>query len=731
MKKVAVGRLGRSQKAGKRAHRPGSQFQINMQRLLLMLIGIGFNVLASYLMYRFNLPLYLDTIGTIAVSALSGYLYGATTAVMTNVVGSIYQPISLYYTSISVIIALFSSFFIHNPKLQKKRFVPLLIVMLALIGGGLGSAIQWGLTGGPYYDDVAEVAAAIAGNGTFVYGFFCVLISIGVDLVDKGISVGVAFLLVHLIPKPVRERMWNNSWMQRPMSPEELKDVKGRAKSRKTRLSRRIFAMLLATTVLLVTVQSIISTKIYENNIVEEYSETAKGASKLVVDTVDGDMVEEYLKSGQTRETCNRRGYQQTNRTLSNISHHINNLKYVYVYQIREEGAYVVFDVDEEVPDSPVGERLDIDESFRPYLSDLLAGKEIPIVESNDQFGHLLTAYSPIFNSEGKCVAYAGTDVAFASLDEYSTTYILRILMILFGFFLLILSCGLWLTKFFLIHPINAIAISMDDFAVTEVDQKTLDQKVKDFREIRVRTGDEVEFMYDALCRMMTAVAEQMRELRHYTEATAQMQNGLIITMADMVESRDSDTGAHIQKTAAYVKIILEGLKKKGYYAEKLTPKYMSDAVISAPLHDVGKINVPDAVLNKPGKLTDEEYEIIKTHTTAGREIIERAIDTVHGENYLKEARNMAAYHHERWDGKGYPEGLHGEVIPLSARVMAVADVFDALTSKRVYKPAFPPEEALKIIQEGSGTQFDPKCVEAFFDSLTEVKVILKKYNGV
>jgi HD-GYP domain-containing protein (c-di-GMP phosphodiesterase class II) len=133
--------------------------------------------------------------------------------------------------------------------------------------------------------------------------------------------------------------------------------------------------------------------------------------------------------------------------------------------------------------------------------------------------------------------------------------------------------------------------------------------------------------------------------------------------------------------------------------------------------------------LNKPGKLTAEEFEIMKTHTSAGEKIMEKAISTVEGENYLKEARNMAAYHHARWDGKGYPEGLHGEVIPLSARITSVADVFDALTSTRVYKPAFPLEEALALIQEGSGTQFDPKCVEVFMESLPEVKVILRKYN--
>ncbi|MCM1104799.1 MAG: HD-GYP domain-containing protein [Clostridium sp.] len=200
-----------------------------------------------------------------------------------------------------------------------------------------------------------------------------------------------------------------------------------------------------------------------------------------------------------------------------------------------------------------------------------------------------------------------------------------------------------------------------------------------------------------------------------YHERVSGMQSGMIRFMAEVVENRDDNTGGHIRRTAEYVECIAKELKRQGVYSDLLTDRYLNDMVIAAPLHDIGKIHIPDAVLNKPGKLTDEEFEVMKTHTTAGEELLTHAKEELGESGYLNTALKMAAYHHEWWNGKGYPYGISGEEIPLCARIMAVADVFDALTSKRCYKSAMPVEKAYAIIREESGTHFDPAVVEAFF----------------
>ena len=695
---------------------------------IIAAFSIAVNVLLSYLVSRFELPFYLDTAGTILISALGGAFPGIMVAVATNLFCGIFNQYSLYYMIISVLIAICTSWFVRYNKFSRRLMIFVYILIMALSGGVIGTAIQWILLNGPQFGDVAEMSAYISGRREGAgYFLIAMIINTGINMIDKAITAGLAFAVLRLMPKAFIEDIRNHSWKQKPLSDEEIRGI-NRASVIKDGypLKRRLAMVLTIATVALTVIMGFISANLHFAYEKKEYTNIAINAARLAASFVSPSMLDRYIDEG-----ADAPGYKDTKAMLYNIRDASDGVEYLYVIKIKDDGCYVAFDLEtEDTPAYEPGDKIEFEEAFEPYLSELKAGEMIDPVESDDISGWVLTAYYPIRYENRVTAGYACADVSMTYLEGFVKDYVLRILLIFSGFFVLILGYGLWVSGFFIIYPVGSIVNVVEGFMTDNDDQDKLDENVRKLRNLDIHTGDEVEKLYDAICRMASETTEQMRSVRHYAEATASMQNGIIVTMADMVESRDSDTGAHVQKTAAYVRIILKGLKKKGYYVAKLTPKYMQDVEMSAPLHDVGKINVPDAVLNKPGKLTDEEFEIMKTHTTAGKEIMEKAINTVKGGSYLKEARNMAAYHHERWDGKGYPEGLHGQVIPLSARVMAVADVFDALTSPRVYKPAFPLDKALSIIEEGSGTQFDPKCVEVFMESLDEVKQVLKKYNG-
>ena len=198
----------------------------------------------------------------------------------------------------------------------------------------------------------------------------------------------------------------------------------------------------------------------------------------------------------------------------------------------------------------------------------------------------------------------------------------------------------------------------------------------------------------------------------------------MVMSFATLVENKDGSTGGHIKRTTAYVKLLAKELRKRGYYKEKLTKDYIKNMCQAAPMHDIGKIAVPDVVLQKPGRLTSEEFEIIKKHTIDGGKIIEETFGNLGNNEYTEMAYQVAKYHHEKWNGKGYPEGLKEDEIPLCARIMAVADVFDAVSEKRCYREAMPLEKCFSIISEGSGQDFDPIIAEVFLDIKDKVKQI-------
>jgi len=202
--------------------------------------------------------------------------------------------------------------------------------------------------------------------------------------------------------------------------------------------------------------------------------------------------------------------------------------------------------------------------------------------------------------------------------------------------------------------------------------------------------------------------------IRERTEHLVRLQNGIVFIMADMVENRDISTGGHIERTATYAKILIEAMLSQGVYADEMRGWNLELVVSSMRLHDLGKVVIPDSILNKPGPLTKEEFQVMKTHSVEGERIIDKAIRRTGDAEFLNNAKAIAVSHHERWDGTGYPYELKGTEIPLLGRIMAIIDVYDALVSERPYKKAFSHQEAVEIIMEGSGKHFDPLIADVF-----------------
>lgn len=210
------------------------------------------------------------------------------------------------------------------------------------------------------------------------------------------------------------------------------------------------------------------------------------------------------------------------------------------------------------------------------------------------------------------------------------------------------------------------------------------------------------------------------------------IQDASMRALACLAETRDNETGNHILRTQGYVEVLCQEMSQLQKYQDILTPAYIATITKAAPLHDIGKVGIPDNVLHKPGKLTPDEWAIMQTHAELGAESIGRAIKGEKNRvvfDFLYVAMDIAHYHHEKWDGSGYPKGLREDAIPLSARVMALADVFDALITRRVYKPALSMEETTAILLEGKGKHFDPDVVEAFMARACDFAEIAERYS--
>jgi HD-GYP domain-containing protein (c-di-GMP phosphodiesterase class II) len=288
-----------------------------------------------------------------------------------------------------------------------------------------------------------------------------------------------------------------------------------------------------------------------------------------------------------------------------------------------------------------------------------------------------------------------------------------------------ILKEFIFVAFFILLYVLNAIRsyaknlklfFDSENQVLVETNRGNLDGRVA------ISTNDEFGIMAHQTNLMVEAIRQRTQEIQRTQDVT-------ILSLASLAETRDNETGAHILRTQRYVRALANHLATQESYREALDPQTIDLLFKSAPLHDIGKVGIPDAILLKPGKLSDDEFEIMKTHAMLGSKALEEAEQELGGTSFLRYAREIAENHHEKWDGSGYPSGLRGKQIPLSGRLMSLADVYDALISKRVYKPAFPHEKARDIILEGNGSHFDPDIVAAFQAIEEEFKEIAASFS--
>ena len=688
------------------------------KQVVFFAVAVLCNIIPNRLMGALGLPLFIDNIGTMSAAVLGGYLPGILVGYLTNIINMTADPTNAYYAVLSVLIAATATFFGEKGFFKDIKKVFLTVPVFALIGGAMGSVLTYLMYGFGIGEGIsASFAQDLLARGSLTVFQAQMISDVTIDIVDKTITVAAEFIILKLLPDSLNDTLKLTGWKQMPLSKGELRRTR-EEETRAMPLRGKIILIISVIMLFVAFVTTIISYLLYRNFAVEQYTNTGVSVAKLAASTIDGDRVGDFLQNGDDAE-----GYAATESRLERIRETSPDIEYLYVYQIKEDGCHVVFDLDtEEVEGTDPGEIVAFDDSFAEKIPHLLAGENIDPLITKDTFGWLLTDYEPVYDSDGNTVCYAAADIQMEDVTLSSINFLTKVGSLFIGFFILILVFCVWIADYNLIYPMAAMTFSARRFAYDN--EEVMEDSVERMQSLNIHTGDEIENLYGALSKTIADTVGYADEVRDKGEEIAHMQNGLIYVLADLVESRDKNTGDHVRKTAAYVRMMLGKMKEKGMFPEQLTDEFIEDVSNSAPLHDVGKIKVSDTILNKPGKLTDEEFEIMKSHTTAGSEIIESAISLVHDSGYLKEAKNLATYHHEKWDGTGYPTGLSGEDIPLSARIMAVADVFDALVSNRSYKKAFPFDKAMDIIREGAGKHFDPAIAELFIASEEDVRRI-------
>lgn len=441
------------------------------------------------------------------------------------------------------------------------------------------------------------------------------------------------------------------------------------------------------------------------SNLTENVAQTVSGFLK----NKDMDV---YLNGGDTV------GYIETNNKIKNLKANIPDLYCIGVYKMTPDGMQVVFDTSSNDIKGGMGKSIDYDSSWEPYKQSLLNGETIADAQILVNSGMALMYCMPVEGFKGDNPVYVCAGVAKDVVNAEVNAFVRfnRIAIIGVTVFLLLVCVVLFEKR--IIVPVLRICARVNE-ATGRADSEYIYTIVGS----DLRTGNELENIYKGLLKIYTSKSRVFNAVAKADESSAEAIKSLIKRM-------DNFTASHLDNSLQYVMLIANELRKKEKFKKLISDKDMEDLMLAAPLHDIGKLVIPPEIIGKPGKLTDDEYEVMKKHSELGGKLIEELYLKNSDESYLHMAKEIAVHHHERWNGSGYPSGLKGEEIPVCVRIMAIADVFDALVSERVYKPAYSFDKSFEMVVNDSGKFFDPEIIDSFIDIKERLREVHQRISN-
>lgn len=686
--------------------------------VVMILLAIFINLGGKLVALNLNIPLYLDTAGTILCALLCGYLPSIFVALVTNFISMVINEKSIYYDAINILIALSTVFITRSGMKRSIKSHMILIATYTFLGGicgGLISIFLNNMSVNVYNNFIIDY---FLGKGMpFETGWY--ISNLFYELIDKTISFSIVLLIFNLVPQRLYYKFDLCLWFQRPMPLQPIIDYE-KTKIFKITIRNKIVSVIILFSTFIAIVSVFIYMTLFEGYLVNNNTELAINTSKVASLLIDGDKVEDYLDS-----ISKDNDYYRTEEDLISLIDNTSNCKYIYVYQFKSDGCHVVFDLDSQTETTQaLGSVVTFDPNFLPNINDFLNGDETEPVLSKVGGNYTITAYSPIYDSNGKCVSYVAVDIVLENYLKQIMIYFSRYLSVFIGIVIFFISFGIWISKYNIIIPIDSMTLRLNSFEYK--DEYDRQQNVEKFKKLEIKTGDEIQGLYENILSLAKENAKYSMENKMKMENIELAKGNMAIILSTIIKYRNYSSVERVEIRKRYVEIVLNKMLELGYYKDILNKSLVNDIVICSPFYNVGKIGIPEDILSKEGNLSQSEEEFLKTHTVIGYNIMSEIMEKLPDASFLAEAKNITHYHHENWDGSGYPDGLKAEKIPISARVMAVAIYYDKLiigheSEELEFHKAF-----FELNREASH-MFDPLVVDAFIQAKDDIIQVSKE----